>query len=409
MAALSHRGFAAFFTAASISNAASWMQLVAVPALLYDLTGQATWLGLSSMATLVPAVLLTPWAGVLADRLPRRGILLVTQTVMMIAAFGLWMMYLADVLTPWRIVGMGLVTGTATGFQTSAWQSFIPSLVPPEDMLDAVRLNSVQFTVARFVGPALAGAVLAAFGTGAAIFLNAATFPLVIVVLAVVPVRVGSQPDRHERVVRALVEGIRYVWGHAPVRLAVVLAFVSSAGGQSLQYVASAIAAQVYDRPSTANAGLLTALGLGALVASVAATVIGGRVARSRQVSVALVLYTASAALLALSTRYEVGLIAYFVGGLAHLTMAVALNTLVQAEVPDAMRGRAVSSYLLGILAGIPLGSLVIGRLGDAIGLRPVLLADALLFAVMLSGLTLTQRLKILDRGLTRAPAPSSA
>ncbi len=408
MAALSHRGFAAFFTAASVSNAASWMQLVAVPALLYDMTGQATWLGISSMATLVPAVVLTPWAGVLADRVPRRRILLVTQTTMMVAAFSLWLMYVASVLTPWRIVAMGLVTGTATGFQTSAWQSFIPSLVPPEDMLDAVRLNSVQFTVARFVGPALAGAVLAAFGTGAAIFLNAATFPLVIVVLAVVPVRAGPRPDRGERVMTALVEGARYVWRHAPVRLAVLLALASSMGGQSLQYVASAIASQVYGRPSTANAGLLTALGLGALVASVAATAIGGRVARSRQVSAALALYTASTALLALSTHYVIGLLGYFVGGVAHLTMAVALNTLVQGEVPDAMRGRALSFYLLGILAGIPLGSMLIGRLGDAVGLRPVLLADAALFAVMLSGLFLTHRLRILDGSPASTPAVSN-
>jgi predicted MFS family arabinose efflux permease len=190
--------------------------------------------------------------------------------------------------------------------------------------------------------------------------------------------------------------------------LAVVLAFASSAGGQSLQYLASAVASKVYGRPSTANAGLLTALGLGALVASVGATAIGGRVARSRQVTVALALYTASTALLALSTRYPVGLLGYFVGGMAHLTMAVALNTLVQGEVPDAMRGRALSFYLLGILAGIPLGSMLIGRLGDLVGLRPVLLADAALFAVMLGGLTLTRRLRLLDGSATPTPAPST-
>jgi len=117
------------------------MQLVAVPALLYDLTDSSTWLGVSSMASLIPAVFLTPYAGVLADRISRRRILLITQVVQMTTAFVLWTMYLTGSIRPGLIVALGLFGGISTGFQTAAWQSFVPLLVPPDEMLDAVKLH----------------------------------------------------------------------------------------------------------------------------------------------------------------------------------------------------------------------------------------------------------------------------
>jgi MFS family permease len=230
--ALRHPRFRAFFVAASISNAAAWMQLVAVPALLYDLTGQATWLGLSTVATLVPAVILTPWAGVLSDRRNRRHILLVTQTVQMVATFALWALYASGQVTPGAIIATGFVSGLAAGVQTSAWQSFIPSLVPAADVADAVRLNSVQFTVARALGPAAAGVVVAWLGTGAAIFANGATYLLVIGVLLVIRTRPNATSDRTQSSRRALSDGARWVWHHRGVRLAALLALFSATVSQ---------------------------------------------------------------------------------------------------------------------------------------------------------------------------------
>ena len=378
--ALRHRDFALFWTAAAISNGGSWMQLVAVPALLYDLTNSSTWLGVSSMASLIPAVFLTPHAGVLADRVSRRSILLVTQTVQMIMAFLLWTLYLTGDIRPGLIVALGLLGGIATGFQTAAWQSFVPLLVPPDELLDAVKLNSVQFTLARAVGPGLAGLVVSTLGTGAAILINASTYLLVIGALFVSNPRQSIDHTADRKVGAVLRDGIRYVWRNFPLRLAVILAFLTSMFGQSLQYVAPAIADRVFGRPSTDNAGLLVALGVGALVSSFFSVALGDRLRRSTRVLVALLLFCVSATIVASTSNYYVGLLAYFIGGLAHLQSAVALNTLIQGTVPDRMRGRTMSFYVLGILAGIPLGAIFLGRLGDLVSMRTAVAIDAVIF-----------------------------
>lgn len=379
LGALRHRDFAIFWFAAAISNGGGWMQLVAVPALLYDLTGSSTWLGLSSMASLLPAVFLTLHAGVMADRISRRLILLVTQSVQMTCAFVLWGCYVAGSISPGLIVGIGFASGIATGLQTSAWQSFVPLLVPPEHLLDAVKLNSVQFTLARALGPALAGTVISTLGTGAAILINALTYILVIVALFISRPHQSFVSGPTSSVGAILVLGGRFVLGSRPLRLAVFLAFVTSMCGQSLQHVAPAIAAQIFSRPSTDNAGLLIALGLGALASSIMTVAVGDRLRRSARVRTALVLYAASTALIPLTSSYTIGLIAYFIAGLAHLQSAVALNTLIQGSVPDHMRGRAMSFYVLGILAGIPLGAFALGRLGDVTSMRSAVWIDAIL------------------------------
>lgn len=384
LGALRHRDFALFWTAAAISNGGGWMQMVAVPALLFDMTGSSTWLGLASMASLLPAVFLTPYAGVLADRMSRRSILLITQTVQMLCAFGLWTFYLTDSIRPGLIVGIGFIGGIATGFQTAAWQSFVPLLVPADELLDAVKLNSVQFTLARAIGPGLAGAVVSTLGTGAAILINAITYLLVIGALFISNPRQSIIPASSGRVSEVLRDGRRFVWHNRPLRLAVFLAFVTSLCGQALQHVAPAIANRIYDRPSTDNAGLLVALGLGALASSVISVAVGDRLRRSTRVIVALVLFAASTALIPITSSYTVGLIAYFIGGLAHLQSAVALNTLIQGTVPDHLRGRTMSFYVLGILAGIPLGAFTLGRLGDIFTMRVAVYADAAVFALLI-------------------------
>lgn len=372
------------------------MQIVAVPALLFDLTGKATWLGVASMASLVPAVLLTPYAGVFADRRSRRRILLVTQTASMTATFTLWGLYASGHVTPWWIVGIGLTTGVAVGFQTTAWQAFIPSLVPTADVVDAVRLNSVQFTVARAVGPAAAALVLAAFGTGAAIFLNAVTFLLVIGVLLAMRDRHAPGPVEHPGTWLALRDGAGYVWRNPLLRVTTVLSAVTAFAGQSLQYVSPAVAA-AFGRDSTDNAGLLTALGMGALVASFASRALLRAVDRHHVAVLAMLGFAAHPLLVAATGSYWVGLAGYAIGGMAHLTTAVNLNTLIQSEASEEFRGRALSFYLLGVLGGIPLGAFTIGVLSDAFGMRSVLVADGVALLAVLGVLAGSGRLAVMS------------
>ena len=392
-----HRQFSWFFIAASISNGASWMQTIAVPALVFDLTGQASWLGYVSVAGLVPGVVLTPYAGVLADRVSRRLVLICTQTLQMASTFAMWGLYVGHSLTPWRVLALSLVAGVGTGLQISAWQSFVPSLVPVGDILHAVKLNSMQFTLARAIGPATAGLVVHTWGVGAAILFNAVTYPLVIAVLLICRPRQLPRKVAPEPVLTALAGGARYVWVNKPLRLGVILAFATGTCCQSLQHVASAIAKRMYGHPSVDNAGLLTALGIGAVTTAAVSAAFGDRFRRSQQLTFGLAVYTLSTAVIASTSSYRVGLIAYGASGIAHLTTAVALNTLMQGTVAEEMRGRVVSYHLLGILGGIPLGAFVLGRLGDAIGMRQAVAIDAAVIAGLSALLVASGWLRLTD------------
>jgi MFS family permease len=395
--ALRHRDFARFFWAASISNAGAWMQIVALPAILFDLTDSATWLGVSSVASMLPAVILTPYAGVLADRVSRRKILIVTQSVQMVVAFGLFGWYSSGTLNPWGIVGCGFVGGCATGIQTAAWQSFVPLLVPPHLLLEAVKLNSAQYTLARALGPAVAGALVKLSGPGLALFVDAISFVLVIAALVLSRPRVGHGLRPEGSVWAVMRTGASFVWTHRPLRLAMLIAFVGAICGQAMQFMAPAVADRVFGHPSTDNAGLLVALGCGAVVSWIFFQWSADRIRRSTRLMGTLALYAASIAVIASTRHYAIGVVGYTLNGLAHVQLAMSLNTLIQGSVPDQVRGRTTSFYVLGLLAGIPIGSFVIGRLADVIGMRPALLLDAGVFAAFGVFLAVTGRLGLMD------------
>lgn len=380
--AFRHRDFSRFWVTALISNSAAYMQFIAVPALLKDQTGSNTWVGAAAMASMIPATLLTPFAGLLADRASRRLILIVTQIAQMAVALGFFGLYVVDLLTPWRMMALLLLNGVVSGFQVAAWQSFVPTLVPREDLVDAVRLNSVQFQASRAIGPGIGALAVGLLGIGAAFLTNAITF--IPVILAILVTRPRQQIlVREQRDIRGdLVEGFRYTWGSTALRRAVITSFVVSLLGQSLTQLAAGIATDVYGRDAKANAGLVAAVGVGSLITGIWIIGWGGRVLRSDLALWGLGGYVLGVALMVSSTNYAVGILAFFVCGLSHIPIATSLNTFMQSAVPDEIRGRVVSFYLLGVMLGMPLGSFGLGRLSDSIGMREVLALDAVAFAV---------------------------
>jgi MFS family permease len=382
LGAFRHRDFRLFWSTALLSNSAAYMQFIAVPALLKDITGSNTWLGVAAMAAMIPATVLTPFAGLLADRVSRRLILIVTQLGQAAFAIGFLSLYLADLLTPWRMLILLFGNGCVSGFQVAAWQSFVPTLVPREDLIDAVRLNSVQFQASRALGPAIGALAVGLLGIGAAFFINAVTYIPVILAIVVTRPRQTLSPSTSRNVRADLVEGFRFTWGITPLRRAVITSFMVSVLGQSLTQLAAGIATDVYGRDAKANGWLVAALGVGSLVTGVWIIVWGGRHARSTLAMQGLGGYVIGVFFIAASTNFAVGIIGFFVCGLAHIAIATSLNTFMQSAVPDEIRGRVVSFYLLGVMLGMPIGSFVLGRLSDAIGMHEVLLLDAAAFAV---------------------------
>ena len=395
-----NRNFAVFFCSAIISNSGTWMQQVAVFALIYDLSGhRGAWLGIVSMASALPMIVLTPVAGVLADRLPRKLILTVTQLVQAAAAFALWLLYLTDDLTSWRVVGLVFAAGIAGGFQVAAWQAFVPTLVPRAQLVEAVRLNSLQFTMSRALGPSVGAVVVSLWGVGPAILVNALTY---IVVVGAIFVTHANQvlPAESRAFFSELVDGARYVMSHRILRLIILLAFFLSLSGQSIAAIAAALAFRLYGHDAEDNAWLITALGAGALVMSVYMIVAAARFRRTVLTKVGVVIYAIGLALIPLTTNFGVGLVGYAVCGLAHVLVGTSLNTFVQAAVPDEVRGRALSFYLLGIMLGLPVGALVIGRFGDIIGFREVMVFNAIVFCALTFWLTHIREYAQIDHDL---------
>ena len=403
-----YRDFALFWSAALISNSANWLQNVVVPFLMLEITGANSWVGLASFASLFPAFLLTPIAGVLSDRLPRRLILIATQSTQGVVALGFLVLFQNGELDRWWILGLQFVSGIASGFQVSAWQAYVPLLVPRRHLLTAVRLNSVQFTVARALGPLAAIALLGTFGTGFAFAFNAATFALVGLAVALARPRQVLGVAAGESLRTVLAEGIAYVRRHASLRQAAITGFIISFLGQPLAFaLAPGLADQVYENGDTGQRLLLLALGSGSLLMSTWIVGRSDRVPRSVQAIGGLAVYALGVTVVGLTPWFAVGMIGFFLNGMAHLTVAVAANTSLQIQVDDSLRGRVVSIYVFGVLGGLPLGALVSGLLADVIGLRPVILAMGTLMALYtVYAIWRFDRLRALDAD--RLPLPRS-
>lgn len=371
LGALRHRDFAFFWTAALLSNAANWMQQFTVPFLMYDMTGSNTWVGAAAFTSLIPAVGLAPVAGVLADRFSRQRVMISTLFVHTLACSAFAALWMSGLLTPWRIVGLNLVIGVSVGIQASSWLALVPLLVPDSSLLSAIRLNSAQFTASRAIGPLTGAGLLALVGAGSVFIANAATYAVLLVVIAMVRPRKVAPPAR-QRARAFLAAGVAYVRRRSSLRQAVITGFVMAYFGGALLHLAAGLASEDYGVGETGLAGLITAAGVGSVIGSALIIGYGDRVDRSLLARWGLGLY-ASAPLLAIATTsYPVGLAGYFLSGVAHVCIAISMNSAIQSQVAEEMRGRTMSLYVMGIFGGWPTGALVGGWLGDHLGLRLV-------------------------------------
>jgi MFS family permease len=385
-----NRDYAVFWVAALVSNSGTWMQTIAVPFVLFELTHSTTWLGVGAFMAFFPALAIGPVAGSLADRFPRKHILLATQTALMVFAFGLWGVWVAGLATPGVIVAIVFVSGLATGVNIAAWQSFVPQLVPARELLDAVRLNSMQFVGARAFGPALAGLVLQAWGAGACFLLNAVTYVLVVVALLAIHPRAVARDQTAGRVWEHFREALRYVRARRSLLYPVVTITAVSFFASSVVQLAPAFAREF--SVGRGAYGLLVAMfGGGAILGSVVVGGWGNRARRSVVVAGGIVLIVLGQALLAVAPGYALGLTGMFTMGAAYLLIATALNTSIQGRVDETHRGRAMSIYLMGLLAGVPLGALLQGKLASIVGLRETVLGAAVILLALTLAVLLTR------------------
>jgi MFS family permease len=411
-AAFGYRNFRVFWTGAFVSNAGAWIQRVTVPFVLYHLTGSAAWVGFAAFMQFAPVVVVGPIGGSVADRFPRRRVLLVTQTLAALLSFALAGLWAAGLASEWVIIGVVVLLGVNFGINGPSWQAFVSELVPRSVLLNAVTLNSAQFNAARAVGPALAGIILATLGPGWAFFINGVSFAAVIAALLLVDVvdTVVRHPHR-ARPFREFVGTIRYSRTYpgivASYLVVVALGFL---GGPIVELLV-VFADEVFEVGDTAYGLMGTALGVGAVLGTPLVAGRGTGIPRSRLALIAVLVYAAALVGFALAPVYWVALVALLVAGAAYLAVASTLNTTIQLQVDEAMRGRVLALYLMLLTLAMPLGSLVQGYLADVIGPRTTVAGAGMLFFV--AGLVLAAATGLLghmdDEGVTATPTTPAA
>ena len=384
---LRHRSFALLWTAGLVSTIGSWMQTVAVGALVVSHTGKATWAVLVAAGAFLPIGLLAPVGGALADRLPRRPMLVTGNLAAAATAALLAGLVASGHDSPGAVVVLVTGQGSASALIGPFQQAILPDLVPRSEFLAAISLNSAQFNLGRIAGPALAGATVAAFGYPVAFEANAVSFLAVVVALAFV--RLGPPAGRAVGLFTSLRSGFTAARREPSCRAAIasiaVVAFVASPFIALVPVMAHHLAQGGSRATAQITALLTTAQGAGAVAGALCLAPLAAHLGRGRVLSWSMVLLPpALLAYSAVQTRWW-GTAALFVVGMVYIGVLSGLSTLVQLRAPQAYRGRVLSFFLVALGVAYPVGSLVQGPIIDRIGIGWTTAGSALLLSLVMA------------------------
>lgn len=398
--ALRHRDFALFWSGALVSNVGGWMQQATVPWVLFKMTGSAAWIGLAAFMQFVPMMGMNAVGGVLADRIDRKRILITMQAGLMGLSLLLYVLWEAGQVRPGVLVALVAAAGVLSGVQAPTWHSFVPQLVPREHLLNAVALNSGQFNVARAVGPALAGLVMALWDPGAVFLVNSITFLFVIAALSAVRTTQPEFAPSGRGFGGDFRAGLAYARSRPAILLAIGIVAVTSLIGAPVVQFTAVFADEVFRVKEVAFGLLTAAFGVGAVAATLFVGAYGDEVPRSRLASVGVLALGAGALILGSAPAYAVGLAGLLFMGAGGLIVVVSLSTSIQLLVREDMRGRVMALFMMSFAGAFPLGALIEGRVVDWIGVRPTVIgAGGVVALIGLALLASPHRLSALDAG----------
>ena len=366
MAPLKIRQFRTLWLASMFSNVGSFLQAVAGSWLMLELTDSATWVGLMVASTTLPLFFLALPAGALADLADRGTILLASQMLMGVAAAAMAIVTYAGEITPVLLLTFGLLLGVGVAFNLPAWQAMVPDLVPRGLVASAVALNSVAFNVARAVGPALGGLILATSGPELAFGLNALSYAIVIGVIFSIKSQLDVADHDQSSVSNAIAIGIRFARYTAPFRRLLMLASLFAVTSSVIQSVLPTRTAEL-GGGEFAYGLLLGAMGFGALIAAFTRKAVVESLGR-RSIPVTITAFGVFGIIEGLSPSMTLATVALVVIGMCWVWTLTTTNATAQLLSPPWVRGRAMSLYTLAFVGIIPLGSIISGATADAIG-----------------------------------------
>lgn len=394
-ASLAHKNFVLFLSGAVLSNIGTWIQTVALGWLVLEMTKSAFYVGLVNFTGSIPVTALVLFAGVAADRLDRKRLIIATQVVMLVLALILAYLTQIKAVNIPNIIAISLGFGLMTAIMFPAWQAYLSDIVPRKDLMNAIALNSAQFHMARLVGPALAGLILAAYGAATNFYVNAVSFLAVILALAAIKTAPREKAPEFS-IMNHLKEGFAYV-GKRPVLKALLV----STGLVTLFGMPYATLMPVFAKNvlhlGASGFGLMMAFnGMGALLGALLVGSLANVVRRETLIRAGAIVFGVGLVTLGfVHTALLAAPVLILCGG-AFLVTSSAINTSLQALTPGRLRGRVMSMYVLMFMGIMPFAGLVFGAVAEFIGVAYAIAIGGTITA--LTGLILTLRRSLIDQ-----------
>lgn len=362
--ALSSPNFRKYFYGSIFSLLGIWIQRLAIGWQAWQLSESAFVVGLVAAVQFLPVLFLTPFFGVIADRIQSRSSLVVLNALMMLIAVTLGWVTLQGMMTTELLVGLALLQGVIVSAYTPTRLTLVPDLVPNSLFASAVALSGIIFNLSRFVGPGLAGVIVAVYGLGWAYVVNALTFFPVILSLFLITIDHKEKASRAKKpYFQQLTDGLKYARDHLPIRQAILVSGTCAMFGRGTLEIMPAFAALIFNGGSTELAILMSAAGIGAIVGSLAFSTRFLQVRMQNLILFGSILVGITLTLFGLAKNFYAGVGAVMALGLAQTLVSVSSQAFVQVKVENELRGRVMSLWTLFSMGGAALGSLLAGAM----------------------------------------------
>ncbi|GET33664.1 MFS transporter [Prolixibacter bellariivorans] len=386
---LQYRNYRLFFGGQSISLTGTWIQRIAMPWLVYHLTGSVVLLGVVGFAGQIPTFLLASYAGVITDRRNRYHILIATQVLAMLQALTLALLYFLGIIEVWHILALSVMLGLINAFDVPARQSFVIEMVEKKkDLGNAIALNSSMVNGARLIGPSVAGVLIATTGEGVCFLINGLSYLVVIASLIGMKVTPRVIAKKSTRVMQELKEGFHYTFGFAPIKSIILLLALVSLMGMPYNVLMPVFAKEVLHGDSHTFGFLMGATGLGAITGAMYLASRKSVDGLERLIPAAAAVFGLGLIAFSQSRLFWLSMILMVLTGLGMMLTMASSNTIIQTVVDDSKRGRVMSFYAMAFMGTAPFGSLFAGAVAKVVGAPLTLaiggaavVAGALLFA----------------------------
>jgi len=366
---LQYRNYLLFFSGQSISLIGTWTQRIATPWLVYRLTDSPVLLGVVAFAGQIPTLIISPYAGVITDRIDRYKLLLTTQVLAMLQAFILCILFFTHSLHVWHIIGLGMFLGIINAFDVPARQSLVIKMVDKkEDLGNAIALNSSMVNAARLIGPSVAGLIIAYFGEGWCFLINGISYIFVITTLLFIKIQKDVREESGKNLLEEFKEGFAYTFRHIIIRPLILLLSLVCLVGMPYTVLMPVFAGKILHGSSHTFGFLMASTGVGALIGTLYMASRKTIKGLEKLIPVSAFLFGAGLIAFSFSRNIYISMFLLLFTGLGMIFQMAASNTIIQTVVDEGKRGRVMSFYTMAFVGTAPFGSIIAGWAANIIG-----------------------------------------